>query len=152
MLRTRLLVIQVYVLPSISISEKSLLTIFQAKSGCDGGGAYMCSNQQPWAVSDTLAYGFAAVNIAGQNEYGWCCSCYELTFTSGPASGKRMIVQATNTGADLGHNHFDIAMPGGGVGIFNACSTQYNAPTDGWGQRYGGVRYVFKTLSMKTTC
>jgi hypothetical protein len=25
------------------------------------------------------------------------------------------------------------------VGIFNGCSSQWNSPTDGWGQRYGGV-------------
>jgi hypothetical protein len=81
------------------------------KSGCDnGGGAFMCSNQSPWAVSDDLAYGWAAVNIAGSNEAAWCCACYELTFTSGPVQGKRMIVQATNTGGDLGNNHFDIAV------------------------------------------
>lgn len=35
-------------------------------------------------------------------------------------------------------NTFGI-VPGGGVGIFNGCSSQYNAPTDGWGARYGGV-------------
>jgi len=50
-----------------------------------------------------------------------------------------MIVQATNTGGDLGNNHFDIAMPGGGVGLFNACTEQYGAPANGWGDRYGGV-------------
>ncbi|KAK4195107.1 RlpA-like double-psi beta-barrel-protein domain-containing protein-containing protein [Triangularia verruculosa] len=110
------------------------------RSGCDSGGsAFMCSNQSPWAVNETVAYGWAAVNIAGSNEASWCCSCYELTFTSGPVSGKKMIVQATNTGGDLGNNHFDIAMPGGGVGIFNACTQQYGAPPDGWGERYGGV-------------
>ncbi|CAE6439056.1 unnamed protein product [Rhizoctonia solani] len=27
-----------------------------------------------------------------------------------------MIVQATNTGGDLGNNHFDLMVPGGGVG------------------------------------
>ena len=50
-----------------------------------------------------------------------------------------MIVQATNTGGDLGQNHFDIQIPGGGVGIFNGCAPQYGAPGDGWGSRYGGV-------------
>ena len=50
-----------------------------------------------------------------------------------------MIVQATNTGGDLNHNHFDILLPGGGVGIFNGCSSQWGSPQDGWGQRYGGV-------------
>lgn len=70
----------------------------------------MCSNQSPWAVSDQLSYGFAAVRINGQSESTWCCACYELTFTSGPVSGKRMIVQAVNTGGDLGNNHFDLAV------------------------------------------
>jgi Glycosyl hydrolase family 45 len=50
---------------------------------------------------------------------------YRLTFTSGAVAGKTMIVQATNTGGDLGENHFDLAMPGGGVGLFNGCSRQW---------------------------
>ncbi|KAL2154255.1 hypothetical protein VTH82DRAFT_2931 [Thermothelomyces myriococcoides] len=110
------------------------------QSGCEpGGGAYMCSNQSPWAVDDQLSYGWAAVRIAGQTEEQWCCACYELTFTSGPVQGKKMIVQASNTGGDLGQNHFDLAIPGGGVGIFNACTDQYGAPPNGWGDRYGGI-------------
>ncbi|KAI8980912.1 endo-beta-D-1,4-glucanase [Pilobolus umbonatus] len=109
------------------------------QSGCNGGSGFMCNNNQPWAVNDNLAYGFAAASIVGSNEAGWCCGCYELTFTSGGASGKKMVVQVTNTGGDLGENHFDIQMPGGGVGIFNGCSVQWNAPSEGWGQRYGGV-------------
>ena len=28
-----------------------------AASGCSGGSAFTCSGQQPWAVSDSLAYG-----------------------------------------------------------------------------------------------
>jgi len=70
----------------------------------------MCSNQSPWAVNETTAYGWAAVSIQGSNEAAWCCACYELTFTGGPVSGKKMIVQATNTGGDLSNNHFDIAV------------------------------------------
>ena len=77
-----------------------------AQSGCAGGTAYMCSNQSPWAVSDSLAYGFAAVTSAKPT----CCQCYQLTFTSGPISGKKMIVQATNTGTDVATNSFDIAV------------------------------------------
>jgi hypothetical protein len=34
-----------------------------AQSGCNGGPAYMCNNQQPWNVSDNLSYGYAAANI-----------------------------------------------------------------------------------------
>lgn len=81
-----------------------------AASGCNGGSAYMCADQSPWAVSHDLAYGFAAVNIAGSDESSSCCACYELTFTSGTVAGKKMIVQATNTGGDLGSNQFDLAV------------------------------------------
>ena len=127
-------------------NDKPLSDNGATRSGCDSGGsAYMCSSQAPWAVNDSLAYGFAAVRISGSNENQWCCQCYELTFTSGPVAGKKMIVQGTNTGGDLGENHFDLAIPGGGVGLFNACTTQYGAPPNGWGERYGGV-------SSRTAC
>lgn len=53
-----------------------------------------------------------------------------------------MVVQVTNTGSDLSKNNFDIAIPGGGVGLFNGCSNQWNAPVDGWGDRYGGVHTI----------
>lgn len=84
----------------------------------------MCNDNQPWEVNDNLSYGFAAASIAGKTEEGWCCSCYELTFTSGAVEGKKMVVQVTNTGGDLGSNHFDLQIPGGGVGIFNGCQSQ----------------------------
>lgn len=86
------------------------LTDYNTASGCNGGGAYQCSNESPWAVNDNLAYGYAAVNIAGGTESSWCCACYELTFTSGAVAGKKMIVQATNTGGDLAGNQFDISV------------------------------------------
>lgn len=35
-----------------------------AQSGCTGGAAYMCHNQQPWNVSSTLSYGYAAAYIS----------------------------------------------------------------------------------------
>ncbi|CAF1102542.1 unnamed protein product [Rotaria sp. Silwood1] len=108
------------------------------QSGCNGGSAYMCVNQQPWNVSSTLSYGFAAAHIAGQSEADWCCACYSLIFTSGPVVGKELIVQVTNTGGDLGNNHFDLQMPGGGVGLFDGCSRQFPGSYS-WGQTYGGV-------------
>jgi glycosyl hydrolase family 45 len=58
----------------------------------------MCSSQSPWAINDTVSYGFAAVKLAGSSEQQWCCQCYELTFTSGPVKGKKFVVQAVNTG------------------------------------------------------
>jgi hypothetical protein len=124
----------------------------------------MCSTQQPWAVSDTLAYGFAATSIAGGTEATWCCACYALTFTSTSISGKTLIVQSTNTGSDLGSNQFDLAvrhpslpylpfhfsarfiintnnyqMPGGGSGIFDGCVSEWGNPSTGWGAQYGGI-------------
>ncbi|CAD5223374.1 unnamed protein product [Bursaphelenchus okinawaensis] len=121
------------------VSDKPLNDDGNTQSGCDGGSAYVCSTQQPWAINDTTSYGFAAVNIAGQSESDWCCSCYELTFTSTAVSGKKFVVQATNTGGDLGDNQFDLMIPGGGVGIFNGCTAQWGAPSQGWGAQYGGV-------------
>jgi hypothetical protein len=106
------------------------------KSGCDGGTAFTCANMSPFAVSDSLAYGFAATAINGGTESSWCCACYKLTFTDGPAAGKTMVVQSTNTGGDISNNHFDILIPGGGVGLFNGCVPQYGSFP---GAQYGGV-------------
>lgn len=64
--------------------------------------SFTCNNNQPWAVNDQLAYGYAAAYILGESEWTWCCACYELVFTQAPVVGKRMIVQVTNTGGDLG--------------------------------------------------
>lgn len=104
-----------------------------------GGPAFTCNSQQPWAVNDQLAYGFAAAHIPGLSEQDRCCKCYKLDFTSGPVQGKSMIVQVTNSGADVGVGQFDLQIPGGGVGIYNGCQTQWNAPSTGWGTQYGGV-------------
>ncbi len=61
-----------------------------------------------------------------------------MIFTSGPVIGKELIVQVTNTGGDLGNNQFDLAMPGGGFGIFDGCLSEFPGPYS-WGQQYGGV-------------
>ena len=66
----------------------------------------MCSDQSPWAVNNSLAYGFAAVSANNPS----CCSCYQLTFTNTAISGKTMIVQATNTGSDVSSTQFDLAV------------------------------------------
>jgi hypothetical protein len=114
-------------------------TAVDAKSGCDGGTSFMCTNQVPRAINASYAVGFTAASVAGWNEAAACCACVELTFTGGGASGKKMAVQITNSGSDLGSNQFDLAIHGGGVGTFNGCQKQFNAPADGWGERYGGV-------------
>ena len=117
-----------------SITDAPLADDGSVQSGCTGGSAYMCSDQSPWAVSDSLAYGFAAVNSASPS----CCQCYQLTFTSGPKNGAKMIVQATNTGNDVSGTQFDLAMPGGGFGQFDGCSKEWNANSAVWGAQYGG--------------
>lgn len=111
-------------------------------SGCDGGDAFACSSQAPFVtgVTSTVAYGFAAAHIGNLTEQNTCCSCYELLFTEAPVQGKKMLVQIINTGGDLGYNHFDLAIPGGGQGLFFGCSRQYKNYTGG--ARYGGVKNV----------
>jgi hypothetical protein len=59
-----------------------------------------------------------------------------VTFTSGKAKGKIMVVQSVNTGGDLGDNQFDLQIPGGGVGMFDGCSSQFGGLG---GSRYGGI-------------
>ena len=39
------------------------------QSGCNGGTAYTCNNQQPWSVSATLSYGFAAAVLTVRKMY-----------------------------------------------------------------------------------
>lgn len=117
-----------------------------AANSCEGGPAYLCHSNAPWAVSDTLAYGFAAVAALGSSDI--CGKCYQVDFTGGsqagsdPGSaalvGKSMIVQAINIGGDVGSGQFDIAIPGGGVGAFNACSMQWSVPASQLGAQYGG--------------
>ncbi|KAJ4164584.1 hypothetical protein LMH87_006252 [Akanthomyces muscarius] len=115
----------------------SPLSDHNAKSGCDGGPSYTCANNSPWAVNTKLAYGFAATAINGGSESTWCCACYKLTFTSGPVAGQEMVVQSVNTGSDISNNQFDLLIPGGGVGLFNGCASQYSGGLPG--AQYGGV-------------
>jgi hypothetical protein len=91
-------------------------TDIAAGTGCNGGGAFQCSNQQPWAINDTVSYGYAGVYItqdltSGGIEDAWCCACYQLDFTSEPLIGKSMIVQASNTAYDVTNaNRFSLAV------------------------------------------
>jgi hypothetical protein len=48
-----------------------------------------------------------------------------------------MVVQSVNTGGDLSGNQFDIQIPGGGVGLFDGCTSQFGQSLPG--ARYGGV-------------
>lgn len=112
----------------------SVLSDANAKSVCDGGETFMCSNQQPF-YENGMSYGFAATHISGGSERSWCCACYQIQ----ASGGRSIVVQVTNTGSDLGSNHFDIQIPGGGFGIFDGCTKQWGASEATWGARYGGV-------------
>lgn len=113
------------------------------QSACSGGGsAHTCWSMAPWAVADNLAYGYAAVPPGGA-----CGKCYQLQFNgqghheandpgSKSLAGKTMIVQATNIGHDVNGGQFDLLIPGGGVGAFNGCTSQWGVSD--LGAQYGG--------------
>lgn len=113
------------------------------QSACSGGDAHACWDMAPWAVSDTKAFAYAAFNGGG------CGTCYELKFTgqsnsnnSDPGAkaicGKTLVVQVINIG-NITQGQFDIMIPGGGVGDFNACTNQWGVSGNALGERYGGV-------------
>ena len=116
---------------------------YEVKSSCDGGDGYLCNNLAPWKVSDTVSYGYAA---SGSGDI--CGKCYQLQFTGKghysdtpgavALAGKTMIVQLISLGYDVSGGQFDILIPGGGVGVFNACSNKWNIPNSEFGAAYGG--------------
>jgi hypothetical protein len=128
-------------------ADNSLGGSYDAKNACEAGGtAYLCHAMVPWAVNDKVAYGYTAVAASGGDI---CGRCYQLQFTgvsknagedpgSAALAGKSMIVQATNIGGDVGSGQFDINVPGGGVGMYNACSSQWGVPAGDLGEQYGG--------------
>lgn len=123
------------------------LASFDTASSCDGsGGAFTCFSMAPRAISESLSYGFAAVPATGDV----CGRCYRIDFTgeghydaadpgSRALAGRTMIVQATNIGHDVGGGQFDLLIPGGGVGLFNACSRQWGVSDAELGAQYGGL-------------
>ena len=66
----------------------------------------MCSDQSPREINVGLTYGFIAVGGSSPD----CRSCYQLTSTSTVLQGKKMIVQATETGNDVSNTRFDLAV------------------------------------------
>ena len=102
------------------------------QSGVDGGAAFACDSQQPFAGEDGKGYGFAAVSDASL-----CCRCFALEFSDTAVAGTTMVVQVVNTGPEE-VGHFDLAMPGGGIGGADGCTAQFGSGPD-WGQLYGGT-------------
>lgn len=135
-------------LQSCNAANMSLGSNTNATSSCQAlepNSAYTCFNMAPWSVSETLSYGFAAVPVEGDV----CGRCYQLDFDgsghhnptdpgASMLSTKTMIVQATNVGYDVAGRQFDLLIPGGGVGLFDACSYQWGVDTSELGATYGG--------------
>jgi hypothetical protein len=122
-------------------SQNGTSTTGSTQSACSGGDSFACYDEAPRAISECLSYG----HIAKANPN--CGGCYRIQFTgegqhnvNDPGSrlirGKQMVVKVTNTGGDVGGSQFDLMIPGGGVGQFNACSRQWG--TTDLGAQYGG--------------
>ncbi|MGL1935577.1 MAG: hypothetical protein OCD01_11170 [Fibrobacterales bacterium] len=121
------------------------------KTGCaEGGETFACYSHAPFAVCEDLAYGFAAVPGIHDD---MCGSCFQLDYDGGfqhgepkeahtLMKGKSMIVMASNIGHDVAGGQFDIMIPGGGLGAFDAgCAVQWNVdPNDEQlvGKKFGG--------------
>jgi len=121
--------------PAKSCNVKGeVLSDNDAQNACGGGPAYTCMKQAPWKVSDNLSYGFAASHTNGD-----CGKCFELSFNN----GKKMIIMVSNIGGDVSNGQFDLMIPGGGVGQFNALSNQISqngGNSSNLGAQYGGFR------------
>lgn len=116
-------------------------------SACDNGGfAYTCIDMIPVAVNDTLAYAFGAA--PGVDEKTTCGKCYQIQFTGegkygtkeahGLIARKTLIIMSSNVGHDVTGGQFDIMIPGGGVGAYDALSTQLGVNKSDLGEQMGG--------------
>ena len=133
---------------SCNVNGVKLSNSADAANACQQNGpSYTCMGQVPWRVSDNESYGFAASHSNGD-----CGKCFKLTFTSDGEGGtvggsiinKTMTVMVSNIGGDVGGDQFDLMIPGGGVGIYNALTTQISqngGPSNpSLGNQYGGFR------------
>lgn len=113
------------------------------------GGVFTCTDMAPVAVNDTLAYAF----VAGNPSITTCGKCFHLQYdgsfadasennkpkeTHKALKGKHIIVMASNIGHDVKVGQFDLMVPGGGPGIFNALNLMVNRSDIEWGAQYGG--------------
>ena len=127
-------------------------------------GAFTCTDMAPIAVNENLSYAYVAGTADGK-----CGKCYHLQYdghfkdefennppkaTHKALKGKHMVVMASNIGHDVAGGNtslpagqFDLMVPGGGVGAFNALSVQVNGQNVNWGAGFGG----FLTECQKNT-
>ena len=127
-------------------------------------GVFTCTDMAPIAVNDTRSYAY----VAGTGD-SKCGKCYHLQYdghfkdefennppkaTHKALKGKHLVVMASNIGHDVAGGNsslpagqFDLMVPGGGVGAFDALSTQVNGANVNWGAGFGG----FLTECQKNT-
>ena len=118
-------------------------------------GVFTCTDMAPIQVTENLSYGYVAGTADSK-----CGKCYHLQYdghfanemennppreTHKALKGKHMIVMASNIGMDVAGGNanlpagqFDLMVPGGGVGAFDALSTQVNGANVNWGAGFGG--------------
>lgn len=117
-------------------------------NACEGGPAYTCIDMTPVAINDTLAYAFGAA--PGSEAKTTCGKCYQIQFTGQGKYGdkqahkllarKTLIIMASNIGHDVSGGQFDIMIPGGGAGAFDALSKQLGlSDKSKMGEQYGGL-------------
>jgi len=102
------------------------------RSACDGGSAFMCMNNAPWKVGN-VSFGYVAAAV------GACGDCYQFDFPNGQV----MVVMANNHGNIHDGAKFDLMIPGGGVGDFDALTRQVSnsgVSNPDMGARFGGFR------------
>ena len=144
-------------IPSFTYSkglERYWIGIQNTPNACDEaqpatGGGFTCTDMAPVAVNDTLAYAF----VAGSDATTSCGKCFHLQYdgsfkdasgsnapkaTHKALKGKHIIVMASNIGHDVKPGQFDLMVPGGGPGIFNALNLMVDRSDIEWGAQYGG--------------
>ena len=120
-------------------------------NACQKGasGVFTCTDMAPIAVNDTLSYAY----VAGPGSQTTCGKCFHLQYngsfksagesnapkaTHQALKGKHIVVMTSNIGHDVEPGQFDLMVPGGGVGAFDALSTQVNGQGISWGAGFGG--------------
>ncbi|MCQ2063523.1 MAG: glycosyl hydrolase family 5 [Fibrobacter sp.] len=121
-------------------------------NACDGAGSkgtFACTDMAPIAVNENLSYAY----VAGPGSSTTCGKCFHLQYdgsfkdasgnnapkeTHQALKGKHIIVMTSNIGHDVQDGQFDLMVPGGGVGAFDALSTQVNGAGINWGAGFGG--------------
>ncbi|CAF1410706.1 unnamed protein product [Adineta ricciae] len=76
--------------------------------------AYMCSDQQPWSINDSLAYGFGSMYFESSTDIDFCCICYRLNFVDDLFKDKTMLVQMISHEPRTSkyHQYIELFVPG----------------------------------------